>query len=124
MTGVFIYTGPNPWHETDIMEILGSEPKTLRVNYFTDGIPHQTYISLPFDASQDFHNYKVIWMPDYIEWYVDGVQVYRATTDLPSIPGRFMINLWPGDSQSSGWMGSYSGQPTSVFAKNPSFIGS
>jgi endoglucanase len=124
MTGLFIYTGAtddNPWDEIDIMEILGSDTMTLRLNYFTNGEPHPTYIPLDFDASADFHKYGVIWKEDFIEWYVDGKLVYRATENLPITPGRFMINLWCGDDSATDWMGEYSGEPASISAKNPVF---
>lgn len=99
VSSFFTYTGPsdnNPWDEIDI-EILGKDTTKVQFNYYTNGVGNHEYMyDLGFDASEGFHTYGFDWQPDYIAWYVDGKEVYRATTDIPSTPGKIMMNVWPG----------------------------
>ncbi|MDO4864702.1 MAG: cellulase family glycosylhydrolase [Ruminococcus sp.] len=98
-TGFFMYTGPSdndPWDEIDF-EFLGYDTTKVQLNYYTDGVGgHEYMLDLGFDASQGYHTYGFDWQPDRITWYVDGVARYSATENLPSNPGRIMVNTWPG----------------------------
>lgn len=118
VTSFFTYTGPSDgtqWHEIDV-EILGKDPTKMQTNYFTNGVGgHETVIDLGFDASLASHNYAFVWTPTSIKWYVDDVLVHTETGSrgpLPSLPGRIMVNLWPGINVDS-WLGpfSYPGSP-------------
>ncbi len=99
VSSFFTYTGPsedNPWDEIDI-EILGKDTTKVQLNYYTNGVGnHEFMYDLGFDASEGFHTYGFDWQPDYIAWYVDGKEVYRATDNIPSTPGRIMMNTWNG----------------------------
>lgn len=109
MTGFFFYTGSSDGkqhHELDILEVLGVNPRQVRTNYWTNGRPHETFINMPFDLTEAFHTYEVEWLAGSITWFVDGRVVRRATEDLPSLPGRIMVNLWNGDPQAT-WMGPF-----------------
>lgn len=118
VTGFFVYNG-NPWHEIDV-EILGKDTTRLQTNYFTDGVGgHETVINLGFDAAAGFHNYAIVWAPGSIKWYVDDVLVHTETGGrgpLPTVPGKIMVNLWPGIGVDS-WLGpfSYTGPKTAEF---------
>lgn len=111
MTGFFSYTGSsdgNPHDEIDI-EIAGDEPSTLRTNYWVSGVSHETFIALDFDASLDFHTYAFEWLPNSIEWFVDGKSVrFQQGGTLPTTPQRIMANLWAGDSSTIPWLGAFS----------------
>jgi Beta-glucanase/Beta-glucan synthetase len=112
VSSFFSYTGPsdnNPWDEIDI-EFLGKDTTKVQFNYFTNGVGHHEYIyDLGFDASQSYHTYAYYWRPDFIAWYVDGKEVYRATQNIPTHPGKVMMNLWPGIGVDS-WLGAYDGK--------------
>lgn len=99
VSSFFTYTGPsenNPWDEIDI-EILGKDTTKVQLNYYTNGVGnHEFMYDLGFDASEGFHTYGFDWQKDYIAWYVDGKEVYRVTDNIPSTPGRIMMNTWPG----------------------------
>ncbi len=99
VSSFFTYTGEsedNPWDEIDI-EILGKDTTKVQLNYYTDGVGnHEFMYDLGFDASEGFHTYGFDWQPDSITWYVDGKEVYQATDNIPSTPGRIMMNTWPG----------------------------
>ncbi len=99
VSSFFTYTGPsenNPWDEIDI-EILGKDTTKVQLNYYTNGVGnHEYFYDLGFDASEGFHTYGFDWQPDHITWYVDGKAVYTAYDNIPTTPGRIMMNVWPG----------------------------
>lgn len=99
VSSFFTYTGPsdnNPWDEIDI-EVLGKDTTKVQFNYYTNGVGNHEYMyDLGFDSSQGFHTYGFDWQPDHITWYVDGEAVYTAYENIPSVPGKIMMNVWPG----------------------------
>ena len=104
VSSFFTYTGPtdivngqkNPWDEIDI-EILGKDTTKVQFNYYTNSKgDHEYMYDLGFDASEGFHTYGFDWQPDHITWYVDGKAVYTAYDNIPSTPGKIMMNVWPG----------------------------
>lgn len=110
VSSFFTYTGPSdnqPWDEIDI-EILGRDTTRMQTNYFTNGQGHhEKTIKLGFDASEDFHVYKIVWTSKSIEWYVDDKLVNRETSNIPTHPQRIMMNLWPGINVDD-WLGYFS----------------
>ncbi len=111
VSSFFTYTGPsdnNPWDEIDI-EFLGKNTSIVQFNYFTNGKgQHEHIYELGFDASEDFHTYGFYWEADKITWYVDGVEVYSATEDIPQTPSKIMMNVWNGINV-DGWLKPYDG---------------
>lgn len=112
VTSFFIYTGPTDgtkWDEIDI-EFLGKDTTKVQFNYFTDGVGnHEFLYDLGFDASEEWHTYGFEWREDYITWYVDGKVVHTVTENLPSTPGKIMMNVWPGIGVDD-WLDPYDGQ--------------
>jgi endo-1,3-1,4-beta-glycanase ExoK len=115
VSSFFIYTGPsegNPWDEIDI-EITGNRPTQLQTNYYTNGVGgHEAVIDLGFDASADFHTYRIEWLPDEINWYVGDPPVLIHSEDgsngeLPTTSGRIMMNFWPGTDTVNAWLGEF-----------------
>ncbi|MFR6588131.1 MAG: beta-glucanase [Ruminococcus sp.] len=111
VSSFFTYTGPsedNPWDEIDI-EVLGKDTTKVQFNYYTNGQGNHEYMyDLGFDASEGYHTYGFDWQEDSITWYVDGKAVYTATSDIPSTPGRIMMNTWPGIGVDS-WLKAFDG---------------
>ena len=114
---------PNPHDEIDI-EFLGKDTTHVQFNFFVDGKGGNEYMhELGFDASEGFHTYGYRWEENAITWFVDGVPVYKVTTDtsvesaknvrivekIPSTPGRILTNYWCGNERAWGWMGEYKG---------------
>lgn len=102
VSSFFTYTGPSdnqPWDEIDI-EFLGKDTTRMQTNYFTDGIGgKEVYIDLGFDAADSFNDYAFEWLPDRINWYVNGVLVHTedgSKGPIPSHESKIMVNLWPG----------------------------
>jgi endo-1,3-1,4-beta-glycanase ExoK len=125
VNGFFTYTGPSdgkPWDEIDV-EILGSDPTRLQLNYFVNGVGgHEYTVNLGFDASAAAHSYAFNWSGDAIRWYVDGSLVHSVTggagTPLPTHAGRIMGNLWAVDQSASGWAGSFASGTTASMQLN------
>ncbi|GAB6090562.1 beta-glucanase [Spirochaeta dissipatitropha] len=112
VSSFFIYTGPsdnNPWDEIDI-EILGKDTRVMQTNYFTNGVGgKEVYIDLGFDASEDFNEYAFEWLPDEINWFVNGELVHTedgSKGKIPDTPAKIMVNLWPGTGVDA-WTGSF-----------------
>lgn len=119
MSGFFIYN-QNPHHEVDI-EIKGVETSMLQMNYWTDGVAHESSVFLKFDASDAYHSYAINWEPSLIEWLVDGEVVHTENGSrgtLPSAVGQAMVNLWCGDDTAASWLGRYRGGGTNVKFRN------
>lgn len=111
VSSFFTYTGPsdnNPWDEIDV-EILGKDTTKVQFNYYTNGTGNHEYMyDLGFDASTGYHTYGFDWQKDSITWYVDGKAVYTATQNIPSTPGKIMMNVWPGTGVDA-WLKPYDG---------------
>lgn len=111
VSGFFTYNGPafkKPWNEIDV-EILGAKSDEVQftVYYHDDKFSHVH--KLGFDASEGFHTYGFDWQPGYIDWYVDGERVFRATADditLPDIPQKIFMNLL-GSRTLNRWAGPF-----------------
>lgn len=112
VSSFFTYTGPSDgtkWDEIDI-EFLGKDTTKVQFNYYTSGQGNHEYLyNLGFDASQGFHTYGFDWQADHITWYVDGRAVYTAYNNIPSTPGKIMMNAWPGTHEVDSWLGAYNG---------------
>lgn len=112
VSSFFTYTGPSegePWDEIDI-EFLGKDTTKVQFNYFKGGVGgHEHVYDLGFDAAKEIHAYAFEWKKDSITWYVDDKPVYTAEENIPSVPGRIMMNLWNGTGVDD-WLGPYDGQ--------------
>ena len=77
--------------EIDILEYIGSRPdKAYQTYHYHDSnrarsgqgerhsSPTMEWVA-GGDLSSDFHNYSVLWEPELMIWYVDGIEVRRIT---------------------------------------------
>jgi len=106
ISSFFLYNTPREWDEIDI-EFLGKDVTKVQFNYYTGGVGGHEYVyDLGFDASKDFHEYAFYWCEQYIEWYVDGQAVFRATENIPVHASYIMANVWNGKGDGFvGWAG-------------------
>lgn len=99
------------WNEIDI-EILGRYNNDVQVNTITSGSTnHVRHQPVNFNPALDYHTYAFEWTPDYIAWFIDGVEVYRQTEEFVKTVTRaqkLMFNVWL--PQWSNWMGVFSDQ--------------
>lgn len=111
ITGVFLHRN-SPRQEIDI-EFLGKDTTKLLLNvYYNPGGDGARFdygyrgtpvlIDLGFDASEDFHRYRVEWSPAAIRWFVDDRLVHERInwepTPIPHLPMQFHVNIWPSRS--------------------------
>ncbi len=105
----FTYIGPvhkQPHDEIDF-EVLTRDTGSVSLNTFVDGAP-QNGKTVPVDPPTDaaFHDFAFVWQPDGIQWFVDGVEVHRATTNLPVTPQKLYLSFWGSDTFVD-WMGPF-----------------
>jgi len=102
VNGFFYYLSDES--EIDV-EILSNENDQHLVHFVTQpsSVPgaHKIY-NLGFDPSLAFHEYRFDWHADRIEFFVDGSPVKTINVNVPSVPGRLMLNHWTGNP---GWGG-------------------
>lgn len=99
------------WEEIDI-EVFGKEnAEKIQTNIIT-GNP-KTYSekvhSPGYSMGDDFHTYVVEWTPNYVAWFIDGVEIWRTTGgQVYSLtnPQSFRFNIWA--SSSPEWVGPFS----------------
>lgn len=99
---------PAQWNEIDI-ETLGRYSDQTQFNVITPNIINHTKTQhLPFNPHQAFHVFAIEWTPDYIAWFVDGIEVHRQTgTHIQQMvhAQKIMMNIWPPDNP--GWAGPF-----------------
>lgn len=78
--------------EIDVIEARGDiENKVTFANHF-GRYPSNSYVTSEFygpNFTDDFHTFKVLWDPNQIVWYVDGVERFRVN-DKNIIPHEKM----------------------------------
>ncbi|MDR1729501.1 MAG: family 16 glycosylhydrolase [Prevotellaceae bacterium] len=106
---------PEPWREIDI-EVLGKSPSQFQSNMITgvagNQVTSEKHHELGFYANTGYHTYAIEWTPDYIAWFIDDVEVRRATTaqvtDLRDTDLGLRFNLWI--SSETSWVGPFNPQ--------------
>ncbi|HEX8439342.1 family 16 glycosylhydrolase [Archangium sp.] len=111
LTAFSLYTGPaenTRWDGIDI-SFVGLNTRRVQTSYVVNGKGYYGGVDLPFDAANAFHTYGIEWTREALHWYVDGKRVHSAKDPLPAIPGRIIMNFWPGIGPATeSWMGSFS----------------
>ncbi len=85
--------------EIDMLEVLCSKPNELHVNFhygpaWNEHYSHEQVLDLGYSTSEDFHTYGFEWTPDYMRYYVDGVQVghdFTSKSAIKEATGMYMI---------------------------------
>ncbi len=101
------------WEEIDI-EVFGKNNATEWQSNIILGSSRPTIHSeqlhtAPSSLGDAYHTYVLEWTPDYVAWFVDGVEVRRITgtstvTSLTN-PQSLRFNLW--SSESAEWVGAW-----------------
>jgi hypothetical protein len=118
------------WYHNDTqevdMEFLSKDPKTLNLVVHSPesdkpsrsikGSGDMGVLGTPgsstawesiIEFAQEFHEYRFDWMPDRIQFYVDGILARTTTENIPDSPGHLMLSHW--SNGNPGWSG---GPPT------------
>jgi beta-glucanase (GH16 family) len=88
--------------EIDIVEELGHEPTTIHSTLHSKVVPTNGKAISVSDSSSNFHRYGALWLPDRIDFYLDGVKSFTVPTPSDAHKPMYMVaNLavgggWPG----------------------------
>ena len=109
------------WEEIDI-EVFGKNNATEWQSNIILGSSRPTINSeadhtAPSSLADAYHTYVLEWTPEYVAWFVDGVEVRRITgtstvTSLVS-PQSLRFNLWA--SESVEWVGEWDDSALPVY---------
>jgi predicted secreted protein len=109
--------GVGAWNEIDI-EIMGRYTDEVQFNTITPGqVNHVRHQYLKFNPALDFHSYAFEWTPEYVAWFIDGVEVYRQMgTHIQSLtrPQKLMMNIW--NPTYPNWAGKWNPDVLPAFA--------
>jgi hypothetical protein len=107
VTGIFLHRN-SPRQEIDI-EVVGKDTTKALLNvYYNPGGDGARFeygyrgtpvlVDLGFDASEDYHEYRIGWAPSVIRWFIDNRLVCERfnwhPTPIPHLPMQFQVNLW------------------------------
>ena len=99
-------TVPKDHSEIDILEVLGQEPgQAYQVLHygFGDNKGKALHVTPGPELSAGFHTFAVDWEPEHLIWYIDGVEKFRVTENVPSVPMVMIVNLAVGGKDA--WSG-------------------
>lgn len=91
-------------HEILTSEALPGRENRLLLNYWNDkpftgpdsggsAVYLEPAIAGGWDLTQ-FHDYRIDWLEDRLDWYVDGQLVRTASNNIPDDPMTLRLNLW------------------------------
>jgi beta-glucanase (GH16 family) len=83
-------------------EYQGQTPSTLEITNYSTVSRNQSTSTPVSGADGSFHEYKFVWGPAKIDFYLDGKLVSTHTEHIPSAPAAILINLWGTNSKSFG----------------------
>jgi beta-glucanase (GH16 family) len=123
VSSFFTFAGPydnggNGKHNEIDIEFLGNNMRRFQVNFWTNNDAYiggnEHLVDLAFDASLDYHQYAFKWTSMGIEWFVDGISVYKVldsalkpTPKAADSLQKIMMNVWPVDGTAAGWAGTF-----------------
>lgn len=85
------------WNEIDL-EIIGRYNNDVQYNTITPNQSnHVSHVWTDFNPSEDYHTYSFEWTPDYVAWFIDGVEVRRQTdAHIKTLTRaqKIMMNTW------------------------------
>lgn len=103
----FLYAS-NSATEID-MEQVGNKADAVDCTNWKGTSDFQDTQVFGFDQTNS-HDFKIVWQPSFVDWYVDGQLVVHHTQAVPSAPAYFLFNLW--GTNKSSWGGTATIGPT------------
>ena len=91
----FFYKNDN--QEADIEIVTGGASKGVHyTNQKTTSSAGQTTVAFATsaDLTSKFHEYRLDWLPDRTDFYLDGVKQANLTGNVPSTEGKWLWNNW------------------------------
>ncbi len=110
MTG-FLYAS-NSITEID-MEQVGNKPDAVDCTNWQGSRISRTREVTGYDQGNS-HDFKIVWQPGYVDWYVDGRLVVHHTQAVPSAAAPFLFSAWGTNKSSLGRHGDHRTDPVHV----------
>lgn len=94
ITGFFLYEPPDYASEIDV-EIYNDTSRRIMFSTYAGGSQtHTQTMTLPFDPTTGFHDYRFDYAPGSVKFYADGVLMKEWTDGLPQTSMRLYANAW------------------------------
>ncbi len=97
----FLYA-PNSSTEID-MEQVGNKPDAVDCTNWK-GVSNFQDTEITGFQQENSHDFKIVWAPAHVDWYVDGQLVVSHTQAVPSTPAPFLFNMWGTNKSTWGGM--------------------
>ncbi len=94
ITGFFLYYPPDLASEIDIEIYNDPSGKILFTTYAGGEQTHTETMQLPFDPTEDFHDYAFFYEEDSITFYIDGEPMQEYESGLPEASVKLYVNTW------------------------------
>ncbi|GAB7339221.1 hypothetical protein MBLNU457_5879t1 [Dothideomycetes sp. NU457] len=94
---------PGSGNNTSPMNIVVQSPESVNQGFNAAGTPGFELVPMAFLAAEGYHEYRFDWLPDRIDFYIDGSIVWTRDSFVPDGPGRLIMNHWSNGNQ--GWSG-------------------
>jgi hypothetical protein len=94
ITGFFLYNPPDLESEIDIEIYNDSSRKVMFTTYAGGKQTHTETMELPFDPTEDFHDYAFFYDRNSVTFYVDGEPMKEFEGGLPSKQMKLHVNAW------------------------------
>jgi beta-glucanase (GH16 family) len=100
ISSAFLYF-QNSETEMDI-EFLGDKNRVWATNYHNLNLNTQPGYSPEVRTTDEvqnsslasqFHNYKLVWQPESVDWYIDGALVASHRTNVPIAPAYIILQI-------------------------------
>lgn len=95
ISAFFFYEGVSSRNDEIDIEIFNDGSRTILFTTWVAGkqTNHAT-LTLPFDPSAGFHDYRIEWDRRVVRFLVDGVEYVAWSSGVPRDPMYLMSNLW------------------------------
>lgn len=97
----FLYA-PNSATEID-MEQVGNKPDAVDCTNWK-GVSNFQDTEITGFHQGNSHDFKIVWAPTHVDWYVDGQLVVSHSQAVPSAPAPFLFNMWGTNKSTWGGM--------------------
>ncbi|MBT3229733.1 MAG: family 16 glycosylhydrolase [Candidatus Marinimicrobia bacterium] len=118
LSSFFTYNdGGSGWNEIDV-EILGAAFNEVQFNTITPGQVNHVYDAQTwFNPHYGYHVYAFEWTPEYVAWFIDGIEIHRQTglhIEQLVHSQKIMMNIW--QPIYVNWVGPFDPNILPVFA--------
>ena len=110
--GIFPYGGTAKVHNEIDFEALSNDASQNRNRIFTNvfaheplGAGHAALVPIP-SSLNNYHTYRIEWLPDRVRWLVDGKLVREDKDHVPKDPMQLHLNFWAPDKH---WAAAFNG---------------